>query len=63
MNFTATHGFDAYARFTAKIRTSVKMHEDVKEQALKEKQASSNLKDPVDIIDISKNAKRLSQSL
>jgi len=60
MNFTAVNGFNAYAQFTAKIRESVRMHEDVKEQALKEKNVSSFLEDPVDTVDISQTARRLS---
>jgi len=63
MNFTATRGFNAYTQFTAKVREAVKMHEDVKEQALEEKQVSSFLEDPIDTVDISKNAQRLSLSL
>jgi len=63
MNFTAVRGFNAYAQFTAKIRESVKMHEDVKEQAAEDKKVSSIFEDPVDTVDISQTAKRLSLSL
>ena len=63
MNFTAVRGFNAYAQFTAKIRESVKMHEDVKEQTQKDKQVSSTFEDPIDIVDISKTARHLSLNL
>jgi len=62
MNFTSVHGYNAYTQFAAKVKETASTQKTSSEQVRETNNTGSESNDPVDIVSISKSAKRLSIS-